>query len=187
MGKFQNNKIGKMDADKRIELTIKILTSVITLATVIIGIWQFNKGQAELKDREITQRKFELTKMNNQATIETLTKFKEMQNKLYGEAIEVVGYLTVHTDYESPKYKETLDRFWQLYWVGLSTVETPEVEQKMKDFGDLLKETKAVNLLTTEQQQTRLTNAGYYVAQAIKKSSRTWLLPESLQEETAVK
>ena len=104
-----------MDTEKRTELTIKIISSVITLATVVIGVWQFNAGQKEIKEREIQQRKFELEKMNNQAIIETLSKFKEQQNKLYIETTSVLSYLTVNNDFNSPKYKEKLERFWQLY------------------------------------------------------------------------
>ena len=170
-----------MDSEKRIDITIRILSAVITLATVVVGVWQFNKGQSEMKEREIEQRKFELEKMNNQASIETLTRFKEMQNKLYTETTSVISYLTIHKDYHSTKYKEKIDRFWQLYWVELSFVETKEVEGSMVKFGRILEELQENNFADMPVRQSELRIAGYEVAQSIKASAKSWSLPEMLQ------
>ncbi|MCW3090749.1 MAG: hypothetical protein JWP81_1818 [Ferruginibacter sp.] len=170
-----------MEQEKRYELLIKIITALVTLATVIIGVWQFNNGQRQVKEREIQQRKFEIDKMNNQASIETLTKFKEIQNKLYTEAASVISYLSIHADYTSPKYKENIDRFWQLYWVELSSVESTEVESAMIKFGGILEALETNKFSDIADQQPELKIAGYEVAQAIKKSARTWELPEGLK------
>jgi hypothetical protein len=170
-----------MDSEKKIDASIRILSAVITLATVIVGVWQFNRGQREMKEREIEQRKFEIEKMNNQASIETLTKFKEMQNKLYTETTSVISYLTIQRDHQSSKYKEKIDRFWQLYWVELSFVETKEVEGAMVKFGRLLQELQENNFADMSAKQSQLRIAGYEVAQAIKSSAKSWSLPEQLQ------
>jgi len=168
-----------MEIDKKIDILVKIGTQLLTLATVTIGVWQFNKGQNELKVREIAQRKFELTMLNNRATIETLSKFKELQNKLYIETTSVISYLTVNENHDSPLYKEKLERFWQLYWVELSSVETPEVETAMVHFGDVLKKVQNDKFVDN---QGELKKASYEVAQAIKKSASTWVLPEELKK-----
>ena len=159
---------------------IELVGYMLTLATVIVGVWQFNKGQRELKEREIEQRNFELTKMNNQATIETLSKFKELQTKQYIEATSIVSYLTVNENFESQQHKDKLEKFWQLYWVELSAVETREVESAMVKFGNILKEVQDGNFKNFKEKQKELKNSGYEVAQAIKKSANTWDLPEGL-------
>ncbi|HVE58389.1 MAG TPA: hypothetical protein VNB22_16270 [Pyrinomonadaceae bacterium] len=172
-----------MTTKEIIELIAGIVTPLLALATVLIGIWQFNKGQRELKDREINQRNFELEKMNNQANLETLSKFKELQSKLYNETTSIIGYLAVSDDFKSAEYKAKLERFWQLYWVELSTVETEDVEDAMVEFGDILEELQDTKFKDFEDKQDDLKNAAYDVAQAIKESVRTWELPEGLKGE----
>ncbi len=170
-----------MDAEKKTELSVKVFTAVLTLATVIIGVWQFNKGQKEIKEREIVQRNFELTKMSKQASLDALAKFKEIQNQKYVEAAGVVSYLAVSEDFESAEYKARLKRFWQLYWVELSSVETAEVESAMVHFGDVLKALEESHFKNFKESKPALNATSYAVAQAIKKSAKTWALPDGLQ------
>ncbi len=168
-----------MEPDKKIELIIKIVAPLLTLVTVVVGVWQFNEGQKRLKEREIEQRNFELTKMNNQATIESLSKFKEMQNKLYIEATSVVSFLTVSEDFASPAYKAKVDRFWQLYWVELSAVETKGVETAMVIFGNALDSIQKDN---SKVKRDELKSASLGLAKAVKQSASTWELPNTLQK-----
>lgn len=170
-----------MEKDKRIDIIIRIATSLVTLITVIIGIWQFNSGQQRIKESEIAQRKFEMEKMDRQASIETITKFKEAQNKVFAETASVIAYLSVNKDVQSIKYQEKLERFWQLYWVELSAVETPEVEKAMKGFGDVLKDFQEKKFMGAEEHINDLQRFGYIVAQAMKNSAKKWSLPEDLQ------
>ena len=171
-----------MDFEKKSELIVKIVSSILTLATVLIGVWQFTKGQKELKEREIEQRNFELTKINNQATAEVLLKFKELQTKQYIEATSVISYLTVNENFGSQEYKKKLERFWQLYWVELSAIETKEVEAAMVHFGEILKDIQNDNFNNFKQKQQELKIASYEIAQAIKLSSNTWELPATLKK-----
>lgn len=171
-----------MAPDKKIELIIQAATALLTLATVMVGIWQFNKGQIDIKTREIEQRNFELEKMTNQATIETLSKFKEIQNKYYIEATSIVSYLTVSENFESQEHKNKVERFWQLYWVELSAVETPEVESAMVTFGRHLQELQEKQFSNFKEKQQDLKISSYELAQAIKKSASTWTLPEGLKK-----
>lgn len=173
-----------MDREKKIELLIKVSGSLLTLATVVIGVSQFNKGQKELKEREIAQRQSELTKMKTQAIIETLSKFKELQNKLYIEATSVISYLSVNKNFGSQEHKDKLEKFWRLYWGELSAVETDAVETAMKHFGDTLKIIEDSNFKNFKEKQQELKNACYQVAQAVKISARTWELPKILEGDT---
>ena len=36
---------------EKAELTMKIATALLTLTTVIVGVWQFNKGQEQIKEK----------------------------------------------------------------------------------------------------------------------------------------
>jgi hypothetical protein len=173
-----------MDREKKIDLIIKVGGSILTLATVVIGVSQFNKGQKDLKEREIAQRRSELSKMKTEAVIETLSKFKELQNKLYIEATSVISYLAVNENFGSKEHKDKLEKFWRLYWGELSAVESDAVEAAMKHFGDTLKMIEDNNFTNFKEKQRELKNACYQVAQAIKVSTRTWELPEILEGDT---
>jgi len=96
---------------------------------------------------------------------------KQQQIKLYYETTSVISFLTVNSDFKSIRYKEKLERFWELYWVELSAVETKEVEQAMVIFGNILKELQDNDFTNFSELQDELKITGYKVAQAIKKSS----------------
>ena len=99
--------------------------------------------------------------------------FKQQQTKLYYEAASVVSFLTVNTDFASVRYKEKLGRFWELYWVELSSVESKEVEAAMVSFGNVLQELQNNNFKNLNEYQQELKLKGYEVAQAIKNSSKS--------------
>ena len=96
--------------------------------------------------------------------------FKQQQTKLYYETASVVSFLTVNTDYKSIRYKEKLERFWELYWVELSSVESVEVETAMVKFGNILRQVQENNFKNFEDYQSGLQLKGYDVAQKIKDS-----------------
>lgn len=162
---------------KQIDIFIKVITPIIGFIAILIGVWQFTKGQSQLKEKEIEQRKSELQKMNEQSSLDLLAKFKEIQYKLYNETTSVLGFLTVENDFSSDEYKQKLNRFWQLYWVELSSVESAEVESSMKQFGDVLKNIQQENFSNLREKKKDLEVAAYKVAQAIKKSARSKDLP----------
>jgi len=99
--------------------------------------------------------------------------FKQQQTKLYYEAASVVSFLTVNTDFNSIRYKEKLERFWELYWVELSSVESRQVESAMVRFGKVLQKIQETNFKNLYQYQQELKSTGYDVAQAIKESSKS--------------
>jgi hypothetical protein len=99
-----------------------------------------------------------------------LSEFKERQSKLYYETTSIVSFLTVNVDFEKPIYKEKLSRFWELYWVELSTVETSEVETAMVRFGNIIKQLERNKFKNISNLQDELKAKGYEVAQAIKSS-----------------
>ena len=96
--------------------------------------------------------------------------YKQLQTKLYSETASVVSFLAVSNDFESQLYKEKLSRFWQLYWVELSAVESDEVETRMVYFGDNINKLEENNFKNFDEIQDDLKTNGYLLAQAIKNS-----------------
>ena len=160
------------------DMWIKIITPIVTVGGILVGIWQFIKSKRNLQNKELEQRKFEMEKMllNNESN--AIAKFKEFQLAKYTEASEIISRIIYTDNYETEDFKSDVKRFWQLYWVELSSVEDLQVESAMVFLGKHIKtleekEFSGVN----EEEKKKLRNLGYDVAQAIKKSSRTWEMP----------
>lgn len=163
-----------------IDVIIKILPSVITFLSVIIGVWQFNKGQKQIKEREIEQRKYETGKLHLQASLDALAKFKEQQIKVYAEAASIISFLISNHNFKGETYQQKIERFWQLYWVELSAVESADVEDKMCQFGEILKSLQENDFASFDKNLKQFQTAGYDVAQAIKTSARSREMPFDL-------
>lgn len=172
-----------MEASTRIELAAKIIAPLITIAGILVGVMQFNKGQENLQRKELEQRQFELRKMQIGNQFEAIARFKEIQATKYKEATETISNIIYSDDYQSAAFKKALKRFWQLYWVELSAVEDAQVEAAMVALGNFISGLEKRNFHNiTEEEKAELFNLGYDVAQAIKRSSKNWELPEGLGE-----
>lgn len=172
-----------MEAPARIELAAKIIGPLITIVGILVGVMQFNKGQENLQRKELEQRQFELKKMQLSSQFEAMAKFKELQTTKYKEATETISNIIYSDNYQSPAFRKSLKRFWQLYWVELSAVEADTVENTMKRLGDFIVELEKKNFENmTEEEKADLYHLGYEVAQAIKVSSKNWELPEGFGE-----
>ncbi len=172
-----------METQAKIESAVKIIVPIITVAGILIGIWQFNEGQKNMQTKELEQRQFELKKMQIGNEFEAIAKFKELQSKKYTEATETISNIIYTDNYQSVELKNNLKRFWQLYWVELSAVEDGEVESAMFKLGqhiELLEKKKFENISVSEKET--LYSLGYSVAQAIKRSSKTWELPGGFEK-----
>jgi hypothetical protein len=175
-----------MDTATRVELAIKVISPILTLLGILFGVYQFNKGQESLQEKELVQqnkelqqRAFELEKMQLGNEFEAIAKFKEMQAVKYKEATETISSIIYSDDYASDKFKKDLERFWQLYWVELSAVEDQQVEAAMVSLGNVigvLEEKQFRDI--TQQEKDSLFSKGYAVAQAIKASSKNWEFPK---------
>ncbi len=150
------------------KIVTDLLPSIITFCGIIVGIWQFNQGQKDLQSRELAQREFE-----------AIAKFKEVQIAKYKEATEIISDIISDDDYASAEFKKNLKTFWQFYWVELSAVEDQPVESAMVKLGDVITALKNKNFENvTEREKQELSNAGFEVAQAIKKSAKNWEYPK---------
>ena len=96
--------------------------------------------------------------------------FEELRDELYRETSQVLGYLTSNTNFKSQDYKSKITRFWQLYNVELSAVETIEVEVQMVKIGKII--SKINDDLEHNQFlfiKKELFNEAYALAQIFKK------------------
>jgi hypothetical protein len=168
------------------DVIIKVLPSVVMISGILIGVWQFNAGQKSLQNKEIAQRQFELKKMLVGNQFEAIAKFKEIQSIKYKEATEIISNIIYAENYQSEAFKKNLKRFWQIYWVELSAIEDKGVESAMVSLGNYVQELddKGFNKLSDEE-KVKMQNLGYSVAQSIKKSSKTWELPEGFNSSIA--
>ena len=165
----------------KLEIGLKMATPLLTLLTVIVGLYQFNSGQQQTKKRELDMRQTEIDKMTNQANREILTKFKDNQNKVYSETLSIIGYLATHKEYTTDKYKENLARFNQLYYVDLSSVATDSVNNQLLIFQNILRNLAMNDYRGIDAAMGDLQDAAENVALAIRESSMDYSLPGPLK------
>ncbi|TGW06657.1 hypothetical protein EN788_40965, partial [Mesorhizobium sp. M2D.F.Ca.ET.145.01.1.1] len=94
----------------------------ISIATVLLGIWQYSDKQAQA-NRE---------------------PFLKEQTRLLFEASETVSTLANTTD--PAVWKNARSRFWTLYWGPLSLVEDVRVENCMVKLGEIIPPTKQAEI-----------------------------------------
>ena len=168
-------------ASSRSDFMLRFFTPILTLITVIVGVYQFNKGQKENKDREIGMRQMEIRKMTFETNREILSKFKENQNKAYADMLSVIGYIATHNDYKDKKYQEAVEKFELLYWVGLAAVSTPQVDTAILKFHLTFQNVKQNNYRYLDDSLVSLQIGADNVANAMKISSRDYSLPGGLK------
>ncbi len=163
-----------MKQEWTLESIIKIITPFLTLLTVIVGIYQFNTGQKENKQRELMQTDKEI-----------LSKFKENQNKVYAQAMEVISYLVTSEDYKSKEYVDNIKKFNQLYWVQLPAVQTSEVESSLDTLRNSLENLRRLNysakIPAFDSIRNLLPDQALSVSIAIRKSAIDYSLPQGLK------
>jgi hypothetical protein len=87
---------------------------ILTLATALVGIWQFTVQQSQGNRQPFLQKQLELAFQASETTSRLAT-------------------VTDPADWEKARLN-----FWVLYWGPLSVVEDPRVEQAMVDIGKLV-------------------------------------------------
>ncbi|HXG23739.1 MAG TPA: hypothetical protein VNJ09_04220 [Chthonomonadales bacterium] len=106
--------------------------------------------------------------------------FLQKQLELYFEASQTTAVLA--TSHDKTAWAKAYNRFWELYWGNLSIVESPyrqkeerAVEQKMVDYGGILKETGGDMSKLTEEQRNQLEQASLSLAHACRDDiQETW-------------
>jgi hypothetical protein len=116
------------DQHRKWDILIKgIITPIIAVITVLFGIYQYTDSQKKTMEREFQLRK-----------IERQEQAFEEKTKLYKETRQVLAFLSTNNELGSVLFESKKNRFWELYWGDLASVESPQIESLMVRFGSLL-------------------------------------------------
>jgi hypothetical protein len=94
---------------------------VLTAATILIGVWQFNVGQRE---RQKEQARQEMIDFQRKAWLERMNAYRSVA--------ELAGKVIAHID--DDKGKDAIRDFEAAYWGTMILVEDKPVEKSMVDF-----------------------------------------------------
>jgi hypothetical protein len=140
---------------------IRILTVLGAVCSFLWGVYQWR----EKANSELQAKKEEALALADTRRIEATKPFLDRQLALYVETTKVVA--KVATQGQSDEGRRARERFWELYWGELATVENREVEGAMVAMGDVLKDPAAT--------ATQLQVAAIRVAHACRESlDRSW-------------
>ena len=159
-----------MEKEKVESYLLKILPLLLTLITVCIGVWQFNKGQkANAESRDY------------QFNMQILSGFKETQQKVYSETMSIVGYLANNTsENKLQKYKDSFNRLKQLCWVDLVPVQSHGVDTAILYFKNDMDNLFANDFKNLDKIEMDLLMHTENVINSIRNSLMDWSLPGGL-------
>ena len=149
---------------------IKVLTVIGALCSFLWGVYQWR----ERANSELQARRVEAAALAETRRIEATKPFLDRQLLLYVETTRVVA--KVATQGQSDEGKRARERFWELYWGELATVENKEVEAAMVAMGDTLKNPAA----TADQLQIAAIRVAHACRESLDKSwgVHAWSTPD---------
>lgn len=114
------------EAYKKWDLTIKTIAPIITVLGLLVGVWQFTRGQSAQLERE-----YKLLEEKDRIEFKQRTWAKQVE--VYTKVSNVVGRIAAE-DLSDDELKKTIGQFYTLYWGDMLYVEDEAVEQAMIDF-----------------------------------------------------
>jgi hypothetical protein len=138
----------KTDIKGAIETTIKIIAPVITIAGLLVGVWQFSNQQTYNDKMEFKRKVW------------------EKRLDAYTEIADIMSKIVTETKRE--KVDSLSGKFEQLYWGKLPLFEDSLVEKSLKNFQELLQDAKE-NIEDADNKML-LKKAGYIAATNCQKS-----------------
>ena len=131
-----------------------VITPIIAVITVLVGIYQYTDAQKKSLERE-----YELKRLERQEK-----RFEEKAT-LYKETRQLLSFLSTNDSKTSDIYETKRNKFWELYWGDLASVETHPIESLMVQFGNKLDQIKnekdeaKINSIKNDLQQISLSFA----------------------------
>ena len=116
----------KEDTYRRWDITVKAIAPLVTIAGLLIGVWQFSRGQAVQLERE-----YKL--LAEKDRLEFKQRTWEKQLEVYTKVTNVVGRIAGENLSDS-ELKKSIGEFDSLYWGDMLYVEDKAVADAMKDF-----------------------------------------------------
>jgi hypothetical protein len=108
------------------DLRLKIIAPILTIAGLLIGVWQFTKGQSAQLERQ-----YQLSAESDR--MEFKRRVWEKQQEAYMKISSVVGRIASGNQSKEELMKDII-AFDSLYWGEMIYVEDKTVEQAMIDF-----------------------------------------------------
>lgn len=112
------------------DATLGVVTPLVTIAALLLGVWQFNRG-------EQNKTKLEHQLLSERDTLEYRRKLFEERLLGYRTLADLVGRIAAHEN-KDKKLQELTESFLAQYWGLVILTEDKEVEKSMILFHDEL-------------------------------------------------
>ena len=116
---------GETNSYKGVEIIIKAVAPVLTVVGILIGVYEFQAGERNTKERE-----YEL--IARQDSIEFKRKVWEQQLEVYRNLAGAAGQLSTATG-NAQEFQKAADKFEQIYWGTAPLFEDESTEAAFKD------------------------------------------------------
>jgi hypothetical protein len=112
-----------MDENKKRswDVALGIIGPVLTVAAILVGVWQFNKGEEHRQHEQALQSKIDF---DRRAWLERMNAYRSVA--------ELAGKVIAHID--DKKREDAIRDFKSAYWGTMILVEDKEVEESMVKF-----------------------------------------------------
>ncbi len=146
---------------RRWDITAKFIAPVITVAGILVGIWQFSAGQAAQ-----SQRQREQTAENDK--LDFKRRIWEKQLSVYSRINNVVGRIAASRyKNDKEKFAKDVDEFNSIYWGDFIYVKDAAVERTIIDFHKEIDD-----FLQGASDEDRLKQRAYDLINACRESSK---------------
>lgn len=114
------------DSKRKWDVGLGIVAPILTVAGLLVGVWQFNRG-------EENRTRLEYQLLERKDTIDFHRKLWTDRLSTYRSIAEQAGKI-VTTDKKDKRFKDYVQAFDASYWGLMIFVEDPAVEKAMIDF-----------------------------------------------------
>jgi hypothetical protein len=125
------------EATKRTwDVRLGIFGPIITVAGILVGVWQFNAGEDARRKSEQAARLDQIHLEMRKDALEYRRLLRQQQLQTYNTVTTLAGQIAVAPD--GPARQTATQTFEAAYWGAMVMVEDPAVQQAMRDFHDEL-------------------------------------------------
>jgi hypothetical protein len=110
------------------DATLGVVTPLVTITALLLGVWQFNRG-------EENKTRLESQLQSNRDTQEYRRKLFEERLSVYRTVADLAGRIAAHEN-KDKKLEELIESFIAQYWGLVVLTEDKEVEKSMIRFHD---------------------------------------------------
>ena len=181
--------VTKLEPKDTVELFLKLIAIVGIIVSFAVSLWQWRDLRSREIDKDRDAKEAERNQQKAQYDRTYAKPIYERQAGLYSEAARVTA--SIATSQDARQRAKALDRFYELYYGELVTVESPGVSAGMVNFLKCMQDQPDCNCNASTGAQCipelprelRLRNAALIVACTTRRSLRkSWDIPLSKLE-----